>query len=518
MRRNRLAALCFFPVALTAHVLGQVPNANCSFGFVPVPTPEGIVMALELFDSGSGPRLYLAGAWNGFGPPTNLLEWNGAGFTQIAGQSAGVSSLEAGSVGGTAKLFVGFSGAPGVRAWNGSAWSALGSGLDLVAPANKFDFTRIDSLAVADLGSGPELFAAGRFDRAGGLPVADIAKWDGVNWSAVPSPGSRVRDMLAFDDGSGTRLFCATDSGLKIFNGATWSGTGLNTQSKRLCVFDAGAGPQLYASSRFGGPGVGFWDVGRWNGSAWTRTNLPYPAFDAHAPLAAYDDGSGNKLYTAVEVWSSTITRRLARFDGSSWSEVGAPPNAFSAPVRDLQAFDDGSGPALFVGGDFQNVFGQIHRFFAKYGCTGQLPSTNFCTPGPTQQGCVALTTASSDPSATLATPCSITTTGVDAQRSGLFLYGTSGQAPNAWCIGSTNQLCVGAPRQRMTLHNSGGAAGGCSGVLVQDWNAFQLANPGALGNPWTAGVAIEIQAWFRDPSACRGSSLTQGVRVHVQP
>ena len=264
---------------------------------------------------------------------------------------------------------------------------------------------------------------------------------------------------------------------------------------------------------------MGFWDVGRWNGTAWARTNLPYPEFDAHAPLASYDDGSGAKLYTVVDMWIGSAGRRLARFNGSTWSEVGAPPNnSFSFPVRDLQAFDDGSGPSLFIGGDFQQAFGQAHGFFAKYGCTGQLPPTNFCTPAATQQGCVALAAASSHPSATLSTPCSITATGVDAQRSGLFVYGISGQAPSVWCLGSTNSLCVAAPRQRMTLLNSGGAVGGCNGVLVQDWSAFQLATPGALGAPWSAGVAVDIQGWFRDPSACRGSSLSQGVRVFVQP
>jgi len=104
---------------------------------------------------------------------------------------------------------------------------------------------------------------------------------------------------------------------------------------------------------------VGFWDVGRWNGTAWARTNLPYPEFDAHAPLASYDDGSGAKLYTVVDMWIGSAGRRLARFNGSTWSEVGAPPNnSFSFPVRDLQAFDDGSGPSLFIGGDFQQAFG----------------------------------------------------------------------------------------------------------------------------------------------------------------
>ncbi len=514
-----LVVTCVATLALAGGAAGQLANTNCSFGLIPTPSPGGIVMAMEVFDGGSGPELFL-GYSSPFGNPQgDPVRWTGSGFAPVGNSTLfGVLALKTGTLSGSPQLFAGFTGQPAIRSWNGSAWNNLGSGLALLSPSHPFESVGADALAVCNVGSGPRLYVAGRFDRAGGLAAPGLASWDGANWSALPSPGGRVRDMLAFDDGSGERLFCATDVGLKIWNGMAWSGTGLNTQSLRLCLYDSGSGPSLYAASRFGGPGVGFWDVGRWNGTSWTRTNLPYPEFDVHAPLASYDDGNGAKLYTVVDMWIGSAGRRLARFDGATWSEVGSPPNAFSFPVRDLQAFNDVSGPSLFIGGEFQQAFGQAHAFFVRYGCTGQLPPTNFCTPAPTQQGCIALVAASSHPSATLATACSITATGVDAQRNGLLLYGINGQSSSVWCAGSTNLLCVAAPRQRMTALNSGGVAGSCNGVLAQDWNAFQLANPGALGAPWTAGVAVEIQGWFRDPSACRGSSLSQGVRVFVQP
>jgi len=499
----------------------QTANPNCTFGFVPVATPGSIVTALETYDSGAGAQLYVGGAWSGLGgPPSDLLRWTGTAFAPVGALNIyGVRSLGVYDDGSGAKLYVGFTGAPGIRAWDGSSWSTLGAGIDLLAPAHAFDVAAVDVVAACNLGVGPELYVAGRFDIAGGVAVANLAKWNGSSWSALPSPGGVVRDMLAFDDGTGVRLYCATDAGLRIWNGVAWSATGLNSQSKRLCVYDSGAGPQLYASSRFGSPAPGFWDIGRWNGAGWSRTNMPYPEVDVHGVLESYDNGAGAKLYAVMDLWIGSPGRRLACFDGSSWSEIGSAPNAFSFPVRDLRSFDDGSGPALFVGGEFQNVFGQTHRFFAKYGCNGQLPPATFCTPtAPTALGCVPLIAASAHPSVTHASPSAISASGVDGQRSGLFVYGITGQSATVWCASSSNLLCVAPPRQRMTLLSSGGVAGSCNGALVQDWNAFQLASPGALGNPWSAGVAVDIQGWFRDPSACNGSSLTEGVRVFYQP
>lgn len=511
-------ALLTTPLAAAPIGAAQTPNPNCSFGFVPVETPGSIVSALEVYDSGSGPQLYVGGFWSALGgAPSDVLRWTGSGFAPVGTVAVpGVHAMTVHDSGAGAALHVGFTGAPGIRAWNGSAWSTLGSGIELVAPAHPFDVANVSVLASCNLGGGPELFIAGRFDRAGGVPVDNLAKWNGASWSALPAPGSTVRDMLAFDDGAGMRLFCATDDGLRTWNGSAWSSTGLNQQSKRLCVYDSGSGPQLYAASRFG---TGYADVGRWNGAGWTRTNLPYLALDTYGALGTYDDGNGAKLYAAVDDWSGSTGRRLARFDGTTWSELGSPPNSFNLAVIELREFDDGSGPALFVGGQFQLVGGQSHRFLAKYGCNGQLPPATFCTPtAPTAQGCAAQISVSDHPRVAHSTPCTLTATSIDGQRSGLFLYGIGGQSSTLWCAGSTNLLCVAAPRQRMSLLNSGGVAGACDGALVQDWNAFQLAHPGALGNPWSAGVAVDVQGWFRDPSACKGSSLSEGVRFFYQP
>jgi hypothetical protein len=70
----------------------------------------------------------------------------------------------------------------------------------------------------------------------------------------------------------------------------------------------------------------------------------------------------------------------------------------------------------------------------------------------------------------------------------------------------------------RTLAQGSGGAQGSCNGALALDWNAFQLANPGALGNPWVAGARAYVQGWYRDPPACKTTSLSNAVALTYLP
>jgi hypothetical protein len=67
----------------------------------------------------------------------------------------------------------------GIAKWNGSSWSALGSGVMV--------FPTVSALAVFDDGGGPALYAGGSFTNAGGVRANHIAKWNGSSWSALGS-------------------------------------------------------------------------------------------------------------------------------------------------------------------------------------------------------------------------------------------------------------------------------------------------------------------------------------------
>ena len=72
--------------------------------------------------------------------------------------------------------------ANGIAKWDGSSWTALGSGMN----------ADVHALTVFDDGGGPALYAGGDFTTAGGVAANNIAKWDGSSWTALGSGIERL--------------------------------------------------------------------------------------------------------------------------------------------------------------------------------------------------------------------------------------------------------------------------------------------------------------------------------------
>jgi len=73
--------------------------------------------------------------------------------------------------------------------------------------------------------------------------------------------------------------------------------------------------------------------------------------------LTVYDDGSGPALCAGGEFFHAGGLRvnRIARWDGSGWWPLSGPlDTGMNYPVHALTVFDDGSGPALYAGGQFE--------------------------------------------------------------------------------------------------------------------------------------------------------------------
>jgi hypothetical protein len=101
-----------------------------------------------------------------------------ANWISTGGVPGATGRVRAAVVDGTGNLYIGgdftLAGdviANGIAKWNGINWSALGSGV----------MSDILALAV----SGSDLYVGGRFTRAGGIAVTNIAKWDGSSWSPL---------------------------------------------------------------------------------------------------------------------------------------------------------------------------------------------------------------------------------------------------------------------------------------------------------------------------------------------
>ena len=143
----------------------------------------------------------------------------------------------------------------------------------------------------------------------------------------------------------------------------------------------------------------------------------------------------------------------------------------------------------------------------------------SYCTAGTSTNGCTPTLNANSNPNASFSNSCVLSVSGAEGQKTGLIFYGinNSGYVPQPWGNGSSF-LCVKAPTQRTPASSTGGTAGQCNGAFLLDLNAFQLANPGALGQPFTVGSSLFAQAWYRDPPAPKTTNLSDALRLTVLP
>jgi hypothetical protein len=149
-----------------------------------------------------------------------------------------------------ANLYAGgqFTTAGGVSAnyiaqWDGNAWSSLGSGIGGSYLHNPY----VWALAM----SGANLYAGGEFTTAGGVPANRIAKWNGSAWSALGSGMTGMYDCVWALAVSGTDLYAGgyfTNAGgvpanhIAKWNGSAWSGPGAGLNGTVYALPADGAG------------------------------------------------------------------------------------------------------------------------------------------------------------------------------------------------------------------------------------------------------------------------------------
>jgi len=155
------------------------------------------VSALAVDSAGN---LYAGGSFtstNGVTITSYIAKWNGTDWSALSTEINGdVSALAVDSAG---NLYVGgdFTNAGGVAntshiaKWNGTAWSALSTGI------NGYGYGLLRALAFDGSGN---LYAGGSFTSAGGVTnTSYIAKWNGTAWSALGTGTNSTVRALAVD-------------------------------------------------------------------------------------------------------------------------------------------------------------------------------------------------------------------------------------------------------------------------------------------------------------------------------
>lgn len=331
---------------------------------------NGPVEALAVFDDGRGPALYATGDFDHAGGVSadGIARWDGASWSSVGEGAQSANALAVFDAGSGPALYAAGS-SDFVFSWDGSEWRRHGGGVGRV------DSGKVKVMRSVEAGAGvePGVYVGGWFPFAGDVDTSNIARFDGGQWHPLGDGlECTVRAIELFDDGSGDGevLFVGTDTSAGCESGGLfrWDGTSWTDVSagavvvSRLISFDDGTGPALYAYGNLPGAYFGKWIDGTWTPIA----DTPGTILD----MAVYDDGSGPALYVAggfSNVDGAGIGG-IARFDGSSWSDVGGGVDIYGGrKIHALAVYDDGRGPALYAGGSFDTVGGVVVNGVARW-------------------------------------------------------------------------------------------------------------------------------------------------------
>jgi hypothetical protein len=336
-----------------------------------------VVVAL----AASGSNIYAAGAFTAAGGTTAnyIAKWNGSSWSALgSGMNATVSAFAVSSsniyVGGSFSTAADGIPANSIAKWNGSSWSALGSGMGGIIYAIQNGIL-IEPVVAALTVAGSNVYAGGLFGSAGGSPANSIAKWDGSSWSALGSGmggGNGFSSVYALTVLGGT-LYAggnfSTAGGnaanyIAQWDGSSWSalgsgmggGNGLYPYVNALAV----SGGRVYAGGAFftaGGTVANY--IAQWDGSSWSA--LGSGLNGVVSALA----GAGNDLYVGGQFTSAggVSATNVAKWDGANWSALGSGIGGSNPWVSALLV----SGGNLYVGGSFTNSGGSVANFVTKW-------------------------------------------------------------------------------------------------------------------------------------------------------
>ncbi|MGP1345227.1 MAG: hypothetical protein ACTS3F_00985 [Phycisphaerales bacterium] len=413
LTRNATAATLIVAACLLPHALPHAA-AQCVPQWEVLPGVNDGILKFEIFDDGTGPAIYAAGEFTlaGGQAATRIAKWDGTAWSPLAGPSGeGLSgsnsplgaSMAVFDDGRGPALYVGgrFDVAGGLPAaaiarWDGATWESLpvldagGSSPSVLA------------LEVFDDGSGPALYAGGFFASAGGIPANNIARWDGIAWTPLTGPSgtgvsARVDALEVYDDGNGPALYVggifATAGGVSASRIARWDGfefspliapggNGVGGSVDSLAAIEGPLDlpPSLYIGGQFAtAGGVTVNRIARWDGFEFSPLTGPVGTGIAGNPsvraIAAYDEGTGAGASVFIggflDIAGGTTVNRIARWNAQYFSPLLGPSGiGLNGNATAMIVFDDGDGPALYVGGFFTTVAGQPAARFARWkGC-----------------------------------------------------------------------------------------------------------------------------------------------------
>lgn len=239
--------------------------------------------------------------------------WTALNTTAIGGGMVNAVAIATNGyvyVAGTFTLIGGIA-ANRIAYWNGSAWNALGSGLNGGVNTIKFS-------------SNGDLYVGGSFTTAGGVSCAFIARWDGLQWRRVGQYGGLNSTVQSID---------ITPDGAKLYVGGVFTDqNGLAANAlKAVAQYDVVTG-------LFSAMGNGF--VSSVNGV-----------------LSIHISQTGGVFAGGTFILSGSETiNRIAKWNRSAWTALGGGVGGVNESVNDISSRSNGD---LLIVGNFTEADGR---------------------------------------------------------------------------------------------------------------------------------------------------------------
>lgn len=305
--------------------------------------------------------LYAYGRFESIGgiAAQRVARWDGSSWTSLEDASGlgfdGLNSFALAPQGVLAvgNLVAGSRPTNGIALWNGALWSEIRS-----TKGSGISFTTAEVLRMQDFRG--ELIVAGRFIRAGGASINNIARWDGADWRPLGSgsgPNNIVEALAVFDGDLYIGGSFDTIEGVPAFALARWDGT----QWHEVPGIHDGGVSSLLGTEDFLVVGGTFTAGGAhrlrtWNGKTWgTLSAGANPAPNGTVLDLATD---GINIYAAglFSTIDAIVVNGIARWDGSGWQAMRGPDGTgvFGGSVYGVSWCP----PRLYVAGTFTHAGG----------------------------------------------------------------------------------------------------------------------------------------------------------------
>lgn len=240
--------------------------------------------------------------------------------------------------------------------WDGTTWSQLGQGR-----TNGVDYTVTELLS-----DGTRVVVGGEFGSAYigetgyGINLQGIGRWTGSDWQPFTMGGATgVRGTVHALASSGANLYVggqfldagsAPSTNVVRWDGQQWVslGRGLGDfQTERVMALAVGPDDSLYAGGTFQpGPNCPARRLARWDGKAWSEVG---GGVDGTVHALAFYQGALIVGGEFLEAGGNPVPK-LARWDGTRWTSLGGGVRG-----GDVYALTVHAG-ALYAGGSFADA------------------------------------------------------------------------------------------------------------------------------------------------------------------